>query len=836
MPIINAEIMQPESIESIRFASISPAQIKHISVAKLIVPDTYNEDSYPIDGGLMDQRLGVIDPGLKCKTCGGRYKTCPGHFGHIELIRPVIHILFAKTIYQILQATCDHCHRILLSEAQTGALPKESRLEEALKKARNVKKCPYCESPKQKLKFERPTTFYLNANRLKPDEIRDWLSKISDADLAVLGIDAKATRPEWFVLTTLIVPPVNVRPTITLETGERSEDDLTHKLVDVIRINQRLEQNIDAGAPQIIIDDTWELLQYHVTTYFNNETPGVPVARPSSGSTRPLKTLAQRLKGKEGRLRFNLNGKRVNFSARSVISVDASLSLNEVGVPTRIAHNLSVPFYVTHWNKKKAEELLASKEYPSVLNVITKDGQRKRVTDQNREELLKLLESGQILERQLVDGDIALFNRQPTLHRISIMAHRVKVLPGKTLRINNIATDPYNADFDGDEMNLHIPQTLEAQAEARFLMQAKDQILAPRNGMPIMFIDEDAIAGMYFLTKDGSYFAKEDAMLMLSCIGISELPKPSRNGMYSGKRIFSMLLPKDLDMTINTKKGKIVIKKGELEEGIVDKNVLGSSGRLIIRLFSDYGHDFTTELMAKASNLALRVVYAAGLSISIKDYYATDAILKERDKIINEIEERVRQAIRAHKNHSLEALPGLTENETYDAIVHATLASARDLSAQYLNRIMSPENNRAYLLASIGVRGDVLNMVQGMMMLGQQDVRGKRPVRGYEKRVLPYFKRGSVNPRHRGFITNGFMEGLDPVQLYFHGMGARDSSAVKILLTPASGYMYRRILNALQDFYVDINSSVKDASGSLIQTIYGGDGLDPTMEAAAKEG
>ena len=826
--------MQPESIDGIRFSSLSPAQIKHISVAKLIVPDTYNEDGYPIDGGLMDQRLGVIDPGLKCKTCGGRYKTCPGHFGHIELIRPVIHILFAKAVYQILQATCDQCHRILLSENQTNALPSESRLEEALKKARNVKKCPYCEAPKQKLKFERPTTFYLNANRLKPDEIRDWLSKVSDSDLAVLGIDAKATRPEWFVLTTLIVPPVNVRPTITLETGERSEDDLTHKLVDVIRINQRLEQNIDAGAPQIIIDDTWELLQYHVTTYFNNETPGVPVARPSSGSSRPLKTLAQRLKGKEGRLRFNLNGKRVNFSARSVISVDTSIALNEVGVPSRIAEHLSVPFYVTHWNKKRAEELLASKEYPCVLNVIAKDGQRKRVTEQNREELLKLLEVGQVLERQLIDGDIALFNRQPTLHRISIMAHRVKVLPGRTLRINNIATDPYNADFDGDEMNLHIPQTLEAQAEARYLMQAKDQILAPRNGMPIMFIDEDAIAGMYFLTKEDAYFTKEEASLMLAYIGMTDLPKPSRNGMYSGKRIFSMLLPKDLDITIHAKRGKVIIKKGELEEGIVDRNVLGSNGMLIIKLLNDYGNDFTAELMAKAANLALRVVYASGLSISIKDYYATDAMLKERDKIISEIEGRVRQAIRAHKEHRLEALPGLTVNETYDAIVHAELASARELSAQYLNRILTTENNRAFLLASIGARGDVLNMVQGIMMLGQQDVRGKRPTRGYERRVLPYFKRGSVNPRHKGFIANGFMEGLDPVQLYFHGMGARDSAAVKILITPASGYMYRRILNALQDFYVDINSSVKDASGNLIQTIYGGDGIDPTMEAAAK--
>ncbi len=318
--------MQAETIDYIRFTTLSPQTIKKMSVARLIVPDTYNDEGYPIDGGLVDQRLGVIDPGLRCKTCGGRVKTCPGHFGHIELVRPVIHPEFAKTIYSLLQSTCYNCHRVLLNDQQTGEIKdaiksivvedesagatvltnieEEDNRTQLLKKLKSVKKCPYCSTVQRKLKLERPTFFYVDSNKLKPDEMRDWLSKISDDDLRPLGIDPTATRPEWFVITVLLVPPVNVRPSITLESGERSEDDLTHKLVDIMRINQRLEQDIDAGAPQIIIDDLWELLQYQVTTYFNNETPGIPVAR--HRSTRPLKTLAQRLKGKEGRLRYNL--------------------------------------------------------------------------------------------------------------------------------------------------------------------------------------------------------------------------------------------------------------------------------------------------------------------------------------------------------------------------------------------------------------------------------------------------------------------------------------------------------------------------------------------------
>ncbi|EQD36931.1 RNA polymerase II largest subunit, partial [mine drainage metagenome] len=315
--------------------------------------------------------------------------------------------------------------------------------------------------------------------------------------------------------------------------------------------NQRLEQDIDAGAPQIIIDDLWELLQYHVTTYFNNETPGVPVSR--HRSTRPLKTLAQRLKGKEGRLRYNLSGKRVNFSARTVISSDASLTINQVGIPMRIAENMTVPFYVTKWNIEKGKEYVKNTSYPTAVNVIGKDGLRKRVTETNREEILAALEPGSVIERQLVDDDIVLFNRQPTLHRVSIMAHRVKVLPGKTMRMNVSIAMPYNADFDGDEMNLHVPQSIESQAEARYLMQPKNIVLGAKDGRPIAFIIEDEIAGAYLLTKDDTMFDKNEAMVMLSNIGVYELPEPGRNGMYSGKSIFSLLLPKDLNFEFNSK-------------------------------------------------------------------------------------------------------------------------------------------------------------------------------------------------------------------------------------------------------------------------------------------
>ncbi|MCX6777496.1 MAG: DNA-directed RNA polymerase subunit A', partial [Candidatus Micrarchaeota archaeon] len=361
-------------INGVRFSLFSPEMIRRMSAAKITVPDTYNEDGYPIDGGLVDQRMGVIDPGLRCKTCGGKIRTCPGHFTHIELVRPVVHPEFARVVYMLLRSTCRQCRRILVGKKQVTqyaeALEEGDRevVKTVIDKTRKATVCPHCDTKQLKVKFEKPTTFYERDRMLLPNEIREMLTKIPDGDLKLLGINPEYAKPEWMVITALLVPPVTVRPSITLETGERSEDDLTHKLVDIMRINQRLEANINAGAPQLIIEDLWELLQYHVTTYFNNETANIPPARHRSG--RPLKTLSQRLKGKEGRFRYNLSGKRVNFSARTVISPDPNISMDDVGVPMEVAEEMTIPIKVTDWNLEECKKLLLRSEYPKAIYVI----------------------------------------------------------------------------------------------------------------------------------------------------------------------------------------------------------------------------------------------------------------------------------------------------------------------------------------------------------------------------------------------------------------------------------------------------------------------------------
>lgn len=464
-------------IGSIKFSILSPEEIRKMSATKVITADTYDDDGFPIDMGLMDPHLGVIEPGLRCKTCGNKVDECPGHFGHIDLAMPVIHVGLVKEIKKLLQSTCKSCGHLLMTQEEAAEKTKQMEMVEELggdaidyrilakdlaKDASKNAVCPHCGEILGKITLDKPTTFREDGHKLTPKEVRERLERIPDDDLLPLGIDPASCRPEWMVLTALAVPPVTVRPSITLESGDRSEDDLTHKLVDVLRINQRLRENRDAGAPQLIVEDLWELLQYHVTTYYDNQTSGIPPARHRSG--RPLKTLVQRLKGKEGRFRSNLSGKRVNFSARTVISPDPALSINEVGVPYSAARELTVPVRATRSNIEALREMVKRGNNPAIENgkylpgvnyVIRPDGRRMKVTERNAETIAEGLELEYVIERHLMDKDVVLFNRQPSLHRMSMMAHTVRVMPWKTFRFNLCVCPPYNADFDGDEMNLH---------------------------------------------------------------------------------------------------------------------------------------------------------------------------------------------------------------------------------------------------------------------------------------------------------------------------------------------------------------------------------------------
>lgn len=827
-----------KKINSISFGLFSPKQVVGLAAAKVVTPELYDKEGYPVDGGLMDIRLGVIDPGLRCKTCGQKLKECPGHFGYIELARPVIHVLFVRQIHVLLKSTCKHCGRILIPEANLkrylalldqlgedeGFEVRRRKVKEIVEKHKVKSKCPHCEKKQEEIKLEKPYNFYENEIRLSPIEIRARLEKISEEDLGIFGY-AKCFRPEWMILTVLQIPPVTMRPSITLESGERSEDDLTHKLGDIVRINQRLFENINAGAPEVIIEDLWDLLQYHITTFFDNEIPQLPPARHRSGQA--LKTLTDRIKSKEGRIRHNMAGKRTDFSARTVISPDPLISLNEVGVPLSMARSLTIPERVTEWNKEYLKTFVTNgpKKYPGANYIIKMDGRRKTITAETRDEILAEIDTGYVVERHLLNGDIALFNRQPSLHRMSMMCHRVKILPGKTFRLNPAVCNPYNADFDGDEMNLHIPQNDEARAEARILMSVETQIISPRYGLSVMGCIHDAITGNYLLTKE-LVFTYEEASDLLYAAGVDNLSLLPNKEKIDGKEVFSVLLPKDLNFTGKDKSGnEVKIVNGQLKSGYMDKANLGQESGLMLRnIYEKYGETYTADLLNKISKLGITVLARRGFSFGVGDLDLSEETVAEIKDIIKKAEEEVIKLIDTYHAGELESIPGRTIPETLELRILEVLNKARNKSGDIA--VKQVKDSSAITLAKCGARGNPLNIAQMTAVVGQQALRGKRIGNGYRGRTLTYFQKNDLSPVARGFVRNNFKNGLIPSEFFFGAMTGRDALMDTALRTPKSGYLYRRLSNAMQDLKVEYDGSVRDAGGRIVQFAYGEDGLD----------
>jgi DNA-directed RNA polymerase subunit A' len=599
-------------------------------------------------------------------------------------------------------------------------------------------------------------------------------------------------------------------------------------------------ENREAGAPQLIIEDLWELLQYHVTTFIDNEISGTPPARHRSG--RPLKTLSQRLKGKEGRFRGSLSGKRVNFSARTVISPDPTLSLNEVGVPERVATEMTQTLNVTERNVEGARQYVANgpEGHPGANYVRRPDGRRLKVTEKNCEELATKVEEGWEVNRHLVDGDIVIFNRQPSLHRMSIMAHEVVVMPYKTFRLNTTVCPPYNADFDGDEMNMHALQNEEARAEARVLMRVQEQILSPRFGENIIGAIQDHISGTYLLTHENPHFSETQALDLLRATSVDELPEPDGEAdgspYWTGRTVFSELLPDDLNLEFTSSAGDtVVIEDGQLVSGTIDEDAVGAfGGEIVDTLTKVYSETRARVFINEVAALAMRAIMHFGFSLGIDDESIPEEANEMVDEAIDNAYERIEELIRTYEAGELESLPGRTIDETLEMKVMQTLGKARD-SAGEIAEDHFDEDNPAVIMARSGARGSMLNLTQMAGCVGQQAVRGERINRGYEDRTLSHYEPNDLSAEAHGFVENSYRGGLTPREFFFHAMGGREGLVDTAVRTSKSGYLQRRLINALSELESQYDGTVRDTSDTIVQFEFGEDGTSPVKVSSTDD-
>ena len=903
------DYIEPETnnVVGLQFGIMSPEEIKKRSVVEVTKHETYDKDN-PIIKGLFDIRMGSTEMDKICGTCGQGNINCPGHFGHIELARPVYHFQFIQILQKVLKCTCIQCSKLLINKesAQVKNLLKKSnkyRWNEIYNLSQKISRCGQetedgCGAKQpDKIKIEGMDGIYAVWNKLEVEDssmktqhlsienVKMILERITDEDIHVLGFSDQWCRPEWMICSVFPIPPPSVRPSVKQDDSQRMDDDLTHKLCDIIKCNNTLKQKIENKSRMEVINDWTKVLQYHIATLVDNELPGVAQSVHRSG--RPLKAIRQRLKGKDGRIRNNLMGKRVDFSGRSVITPDPNIELDELGVPYIIAKNLTYPEIINDYNRERMIELLNNgvNKYPGIKMVV-QHGIKKTITEKN---ILDIeLNNGDIVHRHLMDGDHVLFNRQPSLHRMSMMGHRVRVMKGNTFRLNVSVTPPYNADFDGDEMNMHAPQSIATVSELMNIASVKYQIISPRENKPIITIVQDTLLGVNKLTKgeivhypsvssdsyyfsnntniypipksssgdvskavvETAYFNRSQVMNIITTLSTFNgiLPdstmKVNLNGKdvhyWSGKSILSYIIPNNINLVltndsydtldednhIKDQMNKVIIENGEITSGGLDKGVFTKTSKgLIHTIYNDLGPERCKDFIDDLQKIISYFLLIEGFSVGIGDMVADSKTYNKISSVIKENKIKIDKITQEIHLNIFENFSGQSNTEYFEGKVNSllndTLRQTGNIGLENLD-----QKNRVTNMVNSGSKGKSTNIAQIVACLGQQNVDGKRIPYGYIDRTLPHYSKYDDSSEARGFVENSFISGQTPQEYFFHAMGGREGLIDTAVKTSETGYIQRKLMKSMEDLRVEYDFSVRNNSGCIIQYIYGEDGMD----------
>jgi DNA-directed RNA polymerase subunit beta' len=789
-------MFEMNNFDAIRIGLASPEKIREWSRGEVKKPETINYRTLkPERDGLFCERIfgptkdwechcgkykRIRYKGIVCDRCGvevTRSKVRRERMGHIELAAPVSHIWYFKGIPSRMGLILDMSPRalekvlyfaayVVIDPAQTPLSKKQILTEKEYRDS--IDKFGYTFRAGMGAEAIKELLMEIDLDQLSK-ELRNELEDATGQKRirlikrleVVEAFRLSGNRPEWMILDVIPVIPPELRPMVQLDGGRFATSDLNDLYRRVINRNNRLKRLLDLGAPDIIVRNEKRMLQEAVDALIDNGRRGRPVTGPGN---RPLKSLSDMLKGKQGRFRQNLLGKRVDYSGRSVIVVGPELKIYQCGLPKEMALELFKPFVM----KKLVNDGLAQ----NIKNA-------KRMVERVRPEVWDVLE-------EVIKEHPVLLNRAPTLHRLGIQAFEPVLVEGRAIKLHPLVCTAYNADFDGDQMAVHVPLSAEAQAEARFLMLSANNLLAPKDGRPITVPTQDMVLGCYYLTiekegdkGEGKVFSSVDEAIMAYDEGVVSLH--SRIKVKVTREIDGKPVSKLVDATV----GKLILNEAIPQDlGFVDRsdpehyfdlevNKLVTKkelGEIIDKCIKKHGFTKTAIVLDKIKELGFRYSTRGAITISVSDMIIPDV----KQKFIKETESKIEQITKMYKRGLI------SEDERYTSVVQAWTETGEELTKALMASL--DEFNPIYMMSKSGARGNISQIKQLSGMRGlMADTQGKTL-------EIP--------------IKSNFREGLSVLEYFVSSHGGRKGLADTAIRTADSGYLTRRLVDVSQDVIV----------------------------------
>ncbi len=818
------------NIDGIQFSILSEKEIINRAITE-INKTKLKEDDISVKGGLLDNRLETS------------VTTKPGNFGYIKLAKPVFNIGFTNYIGNIIKCICYHCSS-LICDKEKPDFKKYMKLSDSSVRLQKIRKICDREPNCIVCKMVQPTysvnldSIDININtvqgketsNLSAEKVKAIFSRVSDSDSKILGFDPKFVKLESLIMSTIIVPPPSIRPSLDIGGGLTSHDDMTHKYIEIVKINTILKELVNRGVENYKLKPLVDLLQYTISTHIDN-TKYLNASRGRSGKS--YISIKQKLDGKTGRVRGNLMGKRVNYSARSVIGGDPSISIDEVGIPYSVAMNCTEPEMVNDLNIERLRQNV--KNGPTVYpgaKFVFRNGKKYTLTGKS---IPINIQNGDIVRRHIEDGDMLILNRQPTLHRLSMMGHKAKVLPYSTFRLNLAITNPYNADFDGDEMNVHFPQTLQSITEVKEIMMSPQNIVSPNDSKPKTGLVQDSLLGIRKLTLRDTFLKKHTFMNIIMDLEDTwnhEIPIPAiikPKPTWTGKQVISLLLPnmdfekkanehrefENEPLFISKSDTWVRIMDGELICGCLDKKSIGLSYSSIIHVvFNDMGPNKCTDFINKVQDISNRYLTIRSASAGVGDLIVSP---------------ETRQELFDYSDQQLENANKETEEDKITAAFATTLGDVTKIIYKTIDH-----NNNFYHMKTSGSKGKTHNIPNMMGLVGQQTLSGGRMRNAFGNRTLPHYDFTDKSPRSKGYIRNCLINGLEPDEFFWLTISGREGITDTAVKTASSGYIQRRFIKSMEDICCLYDGTVRNSMNDIVQFSYGGDSLNPKYIESAK--